>query len=97
MDYEYGIREKRSQEIQGYGMDEAEARLWMAKAMSVGIDAERIFEVIRRPIGEWEAVSDSQNCPCGCGDCSTCDPSCGRDGQRCPEDGKCLGELTKGV
>ena len=35
-----------------------------------------------------------EDCPCGCGDCSTCDLDCGENGQKCP-DGQCLGEKSK--
>ena len=35
---------------------------------------------------------DNYNCPCGCGNCSTCSPFCGENGQKCP-DGQCLGKI----
>lgn len=37
---------------------------------------------------------DMYDCPCGCGDCTTCAPDCGDDGLKCP-DGQCQGELRK--
>lgn len=39
-------------------------------------------------------IDDKMDCSCGCGDCSTCDLTCGENGQKCPE-GKCLGEEYK--
>lgn len=40
---------------------------------------------------------DQYDCTCGCGDCSTCDPKCGENGQKCPDgpNDKCLGERDK--
>lgn len=38
-----------------------------------------------------------EDCPCGCGDCSTCSYDCGDNGIRCPSGptDKCLGEIRK--
>lgn len=53
--YEYGIRRRRSGEMHREGMTEAQARRWMVEDWG-GMTPENVFEVVRRPLGEWEAV-----------------------------------------
>ncbi len=60
MEYEYGIKLKRTGDIHRDGMTEYEAFRWMNPEEWDGLDPTVVFEVVRRPFGDWEVVPDLQ-------------------------------------
>jgi hypothetical protein len=58
--HEYGIRRKADGLMHRTGMTEDEAVAWMATGLD-GMDPWAVFELVRRPIGDWEAVAYRRN------------------------------------
>jgi hypothetical protein len=61
MNWEYGIRHKKTSRIHRTGYTEAQAQEFMDPASWDGLDPSNIFEVIRRPVvDEWEVVEENE-------------------------------------
>jgi hypothetical protein len=55
-DYIYGIRNRRDGEIHRDNMTAEQARDFMDPEDWAPVDPTRLYEIVRRPLGDWETV-----------------------------------------
>ncbi len=56
-EYEYGVSLRGDlNDPHRAGMSEGQAREWIAECIELGMKP--VFGLIRRPVGEWEAIND---------------------------------------